>query len=210
LARCRNNGVRQASGELIVFFDQDLVFSHGYLETLVNHSGPKRFVVGNPIRLDQQQNDLITDEMIARGDFSMVLSPSQKKMPRKQYRKELLYSALYRLGLRPMGPKLRGGIVGFYKSDFLRINGYDEKFTGWGNEDDDLGVRSYAAGIRGINPFKAVYAIHLHHERFHSDERVNKTYQKTRMKEIDPKNYRCRVGFEIHDSQDEVKVEIIK
>jgi glycosyltransferase involved in cell wall biosynthesis len=210
LARCRNNGARQASGDFLVFFDQDLLFSFRYLETLLNHAKPRQFVVGNPIRLTQPQSDLITDEMITLGDFNSVLTAMQRNMTKKQHRKELVYSVLYRLKLRRIGPKLRGGIVGFNKSDFIKVNGYDEKFEGWGNEDDDLGVRLYASGVRGANPFIEEYSLHLYHQRFHQGERANKTYQKKRMREINRKNFRCTYGYETHGSREDVVTKVLK
>jgi hypothetical protein len=209
-ARCRNNGIRQATGEFMVCFDPDIVFSKNYLKTLVGAARKNRFVVGQVIRFTEAQNHLLLPEHILQGDFFPLLTEAQKRVPAEQYRKELLYRILNAIKFRRQGPKLRSGLVGFFKDDFVRVNGFDEKFIGWGNEDDDLGVRFYAAGIRGKNPFKKDYAIHLYHERFHNDERVNKKYQKTRMKAINRKHFRCEFGYDIHDSREEIKVEIIK
>ncbi|MBA3030690.1 MAG: glycosyltransferase [Desulfobacteraceae bacterium] len=209
-ARCRNNGVRQAEGEYIVCFDPDIVFSKHYLKTLVGAAREKRFVVGQVIRFTEAQNNLICREHILQGDYSSILTEAQKHITPKQYRKELLYSLLNTMKFRKQGPKLRSGLLGFFKDDFVRVNGFDEKFVGWGNEDDDLGVRFYAAGIRGKNPFRKDYAIHLYHDRFHSDERANKSYQKKRMKEINRSNFRCEYGYETHDSQEEITVKTLK
>ena len=209
-ARCRNNGIRQASGEFIVCFDPDIVFSKHYLKTMVKAARKNTFVVGQVIRFTNAQNGRISPDMIRSGDFSSLLSKEQQKVIPRQYRKERLYSLLHKFRLRRQGPKLRSGLAGFFKADFIRVNGYDEKFIGWGNEDDDLGIRFYAAGISGKNPFKTEYAIHLYHDRFHGNERVNKPYQKKRMKEIGPDAFRCRHGYDIHDTQDEVKVTKLK
>jgi glycosyltransferase involved in cell wall biosynthesis len=206
LAKCRNNGAREATGDLLVFFDQDLLFSRHYLEILVKHAKPKRFIVGNPIRLTQEQSLEITDEMIKQGKFDAILTSEQRKSTMVRYRKELLYSILNYLRLRRLGPKLRGGIVGFCKSDFIGINGYDENFQGWGNEDDDLGIRFYASGVRGKNPYAKEYALHLYHERFHSGERVNRSYQKQRAKKISKYNFRCEKGFAIYNANSSVYV----
>jgi hypothetical protein len=48
----------------------------------------------------------------------------------------------------PRRPKLVGGNIGIWRSDYERVNGYDENFRGWGCEDDDLRLRLRAAGIR--------------------------------------------------------------
>ena len=209
-ARCRNNGVRQTTGDFIVCFDPDLIFSKQYLRTLTDAAKKQTFVVGQVIRFTEMQNHQIKREYIQTGNFSSILTKSQAQLISKQYRKELLYKWLHALKLRKIGPKLRSGLVGFFKEDFIRVNGFDEKFVGWGNEDDDLGTRLYASGIRGLNPFKTDYAIHLFHEKFHNDERVNKKYQKQRMNEINRKNFRCEYGYDIYDDQKEVAITVIK
>lgn len=210
LAKCRNNGVRESKGDFLIFFDQDLAFSKNYIKTIVQSAKKSRFIVGWPIRLTKEQTESVNEEMIMVGDFSSILTKQEKKLTIKQYRKELLYFVLYRLKLRWIGPKLRGGIAGFFKDDFIRVNGYDEKFVGWGNEDDDLGVRFYRAGLIGLNPFKEDYAVHFFHERFHSNERINKTYYKKRIKEIAKSTFRCEYGFEPYDPLEKIAVEYIK
>ena len=44
-----------------------------------------------------------------------------------------------------------------------RINGFDEKFVGWGQEDDDLRRRLYRAGFNGKNLGMNAFAVHLYH-----------------------------------------------
>ena len=34
------------------------------------------------------------------------------------------------------------------RADLFMVNGFDEAYVGWGQEDDDLGRRFYAAGVR--------------------------------------------------------------
>ncbi|MFO7962496.1 MAG: glycosyltransferase [Desulfobacterales bacterium] len=210
VARCRNNGVKLSNGDFLVFFDPDIVLSKYYFETLVGAAQKNRFIVGRMIRLANEQNSCVTQKQIREGDFSAILTDDQKKIPGRQYRKEWVYRFLHAIKLRRLGPKLRSSCFGCYKDDFVMVNGFDEKFIGWGNEDDDLGVRFYAAGIRGKNPFRKEYALHFFHEKFHNDERVNRPYQKARMNVINRKNYRCECGYENADSTEAVTVKTIK
>ena len=39
------------------------------------------------------------------------------------------------------------GLFGSMKKDFIKLGGYDEKFTDWGLEDTDLWMRFYRAGF---------------------------------------------------------------
>jgi hypothetical protein len=38
--------------------------------------------------------------------------------------------------------------MAFWRSDLLRVNGFNERFTGWGREDSELVVRLTNAGVR--------------------------------------------------------------
>ena len=57
----------------------------------------------------------------------------------------------------------RGGLMGFFKKDYLTVNGLDEAFTGWGREDSDLFVRLLNSGIKRKNIKFAAITYHLWH-----------------------------------------------
>jgi predicted glycosyltransferase involved in capsule biosynthesis len=53
--------------------------------------------------------------------------------------------------------------MAFWKKDLLKVNGYNEAFSGWGKEDNDIAARLINAGVelRFIKFGAVVY--HLHH-----------------------------------------------
>jgi hypothetical protein len=53
--------------------------------------------------------------------------------------------------------------MGFWRDDFVAVNGYDEAFTGWGREDTDLVARFYRRGLRRKWFKLRGVAWHLHH-----------------------------------------------
>jgi len=50
------------------------------------------------------------------------------------------------------------------RSDFEAVNGFDERFVGWGQEDDDLGLRLRAAGVRLETILGQTRSLHVWHE----------------------------------------------
>jgi GT2 family glycosyltransferase len=60
-------------------------------------------------------------------------------------------------------PKLTGCNFGVWRSDFERINGFDECFVGWGCEDDDLAERLRASGVRIVSIVRQVPLFHMWH-----------------------------------------------
>ena len=196
-AKCRNNGIRAATGEYIVFADQDIVFTQSYVETFVAHARPREFLVGYPVRLDEAVTSRLTDAMIRQGRLTSLVTPAQASKVRRQYRKEALQRILFTLGLRSIGPKLRSGVFGAWRSDLLLVNGFDEEYQGWGNEDDNLGLRLHKAGISGRNVFDEVFSLHMHHPLHHdSGRRLNDAYHARQVRAIQRGETRARCGVE--------------
>lgn len=52
---------------------------------------------------------------------------------------------------------------GHWRSDLLRVNGYDEELVGWGAEDKELCARLAHAGVRRRGLLYRALAWHLHH-----------------------------------------------
>jgi len=53
--------------------------------------------------------------------------------------------------------------LALWRSDFARVNGFDELFQGWGHEDADLAVRLMHAGVRRKDGQFALPVLHLWH-----------------------------------------------
>lgn len=80
---------------------------------------------------------------------------------------------LRRLGLSaPHKPKILGCHFSLFREDVERVNGFDEKFTGWGLEDDDFARRLYKAGLRGRSVILEARALHLRHPSVGSKPRT--------------------------------------
>jgi GT2 family glycosyltransferase len=59
--------------------------------------------------------------------------------------------------------KIRSCNFGVWRKDFLRVNGFDESFEGWGHEDADLVLRLHNAGLQRKNGFCSTEVYHLWH-----------------------------------------------
>ena len=54
--------------------------------------------------------------------------------------------------------------MGFWKKDLYSVNGFNEKFVGWGREDSELVVRLFNKGIMRNNIKFSAIAYHLYHK----------------------------------------------
>ncbi len=213
LAKTRNNGVRASSGDFLIFLDQDLIHTRNLIKTFVENAKPRRFITGMPIWLSKEKSAKITEEIISQYDFLRFVSNEEIKQVEKQFKKDRNYYILHKLRLTNQ-PRLRGGVCAINRSDFEEINGYDEKFIGWGAEDDDLGRRLYKIGAAGFNPFRSEFTIHLWHEKAviagkGVREQANYEYYQQKKKEIAAGNYRAEFGLDNPFGDDKVEVKIL-
>ena len=68
--------------------------------------------------------------------------------------------------------KLVGGIQAIAKEDYIKMNGYSNKFYGWGGEDDDLYERMVASGMRVRRPKMEIgrYKMNKRYHNRHSEK----------------------------------------
>lgn len=195
-AKCRNNGIRVATGDYLIFADQDIVFTPRYVAAFLAHARPREFLVGYPVRLDEAATARITEALVREGGLDALPTPAQADKVRRQRRKEGLYRWLHRAGLRRIGPKLRSGVFGAWRRDLLEVNGFDEAYQGWGSEDDDLGIRLHRAGISGRNAFGEPLTLHMWHPPHAAPgERANEGYRASRAAAIARGEVRARHGI---------------
>ncbi len=210
LSRCKNNGIRQASNEIIVFFDQDIITTKNYLKVIADNIKPNIYLVSLPVRTSLNQFNNLSLDIVSSFNYNSIITQQQHAKLSKQYFKEQLYYLLHKLGLRKRGVKIRGGCFAIYKTNLVKINGFDEKFISWGNEDDDLGKRLGNIGINGKYPFKHEYSIHLYHPENHDGTRKNEAYYNQNREKYSSGYYYCEYGINNSIDSDEIRTEILK
>ena len=74
-----------------------------------------------------------------------------------------LRAKFYEACRTPVRPRLSGNNIGIWRSDYERVNGFDEQFVGWGLEDRDLQVRLERLGLRAWSILLHTAPVHLWH-----------------------------------------------
>ncbi len=118
-------------------------------------------MVGDCYRVERELSESLTEEGAGRGDYlRWDVGRERRRLDRRHF-KVRLYSFLR----HPTKPNLISNNVGLWRTDFERVNGFDENYRGWGQEDDDLGRRLKRAGVRMESILGATRAYHLWHAR---------------------------------------------
>ena len=160
LARSRNEGVRASRAPYLLFVDGDCILPPDHVAIHLRCRQRGVVMAGDCIRLDKETSDAIVDETIRRGDFVQMGSPAEHDRLRTKAFRAKIYSLL-RI---PMRPRLTGNNIGIWREDLERVNGFDEKFVGWGLEDRDLQFRLSRTGFRCRSILSSTMAFHLWHE----------------------------------------------
>jgi glycosyltransferase involved in cell wall biosynthesis len=161
LAKCRNEGVAASAAPYLIFTDGDLILPPDFVWQHLKRRQTNAAYTGDCYRLTEMVSQQIDDAAVRSGAYRELVSADEVWRVRKADRMAR-WHALLRHRHRP---HLIGGNVGMWRSDYERVNGYDENFQGWGCEDDDLAHRIRASGIRihSINRWTCAY--HVWHPR---------------------------------------------
>jgi cellulose synthase/poly-beta-1,6-N-acetylglucosamine synthase-like glycosyltransferase len=150
-SRLCNIGARLCTGKLICFHDADMIANPDYLSRIVRamHREDNSDAVNPFLRVINVRADWRT-KFIETGEYHTLEPYLESELPEGM---EMLYT------------NTPGAIVLFRRSEYMRVGGYDPRFTGWGGEDDDLLSRAQRLGVRWHSvgePRAALF--HLHHD----------------------------------------------
>jgi len=152
-----NNAVKKSSGDYIVQIDGDVILDAHFIQDHIASAEEQVFLRGTRALLSPDKTKKLIDEKkIELNVFSSgVLNRNNA----------LRSSLLRKAGARKemSGRSVRGSNLSYWKSDFIKVNGYNNDLTGWGHEDEELATRFINNNIvKKIIKLCAVQ-YHLHH-----------------------------------------------
>jgi glycosyltransferase involved in cell wall biosynthesis len=158
-AAIRNRAIKFSSGDYLIFSDGDLFFHPEFIRDFKRNAKPGEALIGSRVFLKEQASKQRILKQNCKPVFPLVSSEIGTNRL-NTIRFPLIYKFLQPLNY---SPKLRGGLLGVSRKNILAVNGWNEKFTGWGLEDTELVARLFNNGVvfRKIK-FQAV-AYHLWH-----------------------------------------------
>ncbi|MFM7800299.1 MAG: glycosyltransferase [Planctomycetota bacterium] len=160
VARLRNLAIAAATGDYIVFVDGDMLLHPRFVEDHARCARRGYWTQGVRVPLGADASTL--PGPLSRGRFGLR-------------RAALWYAPRLQRALRSPGAGLlavKSCNQGFWQDDLLRVNGFDERFEGWGPEDKELCARLGHAGVRRQALLGGGIACHLHHPPAPRDRRA--------------------------------------
>jgi glycosyltransferase involved in cell wall biosynthesis len=161
VALCRNEGVAASTAPYLLFLDGDCLIPPDHLRIQLQHSREGRAAATYFAWLDRNTSERITESEVKSGRYQQRLGWRQRCHLVWKH----LQATYYSVTNDPHRPKFFGGNLGLTRTDYERINGFDENFRGWGCEDDDLRLRMRAAGIKISSITWWTHVCHLWHAK---------------------------------------------
>lgn len=157
LARSRNRAIAASSMDYIVLVDGDMILQRHFIRDHVACAREDCFIQGSRPQLSAA----VTQRLLNGAQLSLGWWTAGLQRRLYAWRNVPLSRATSRVksGL--------GGIQGcnqsFWRKHALQVNGYDERFNGWGPEDREFAARLLHIGVRRNYVRHRAIAFHLHH-----------------------------------------------
>lgn len=163
-ARSRNNGIAVAGGEGLAFLDQDTLPHRTWLSEHLRRLRPGGVCLGHVLDLSDAAVEGLDESAVEAGAFETRHAPADRRALQALHRRACWYAMLRRarVGVKAK-PRLRSCNFSVAAADLRVVNGFDESYVGWGQEDDDLGRRLYRAGIRPVVVIDSALVSHWPH-----------------------------------------------
>lgn len=184
-SRARNVAAASSTADYFVFLDGDCIPNPRFVKAHARLREVGHFVNGSRVLL----NESLTKRILT-GDVEIDAAGWRDWL---RWRLTGDVNKLVHLLYWPTAPlrrqgkfhwkKIRSCNFGVWRNDFVRVNGFDESFQGWGHEDADIVLRLHNAGLQRKNGFCAAEVYHLwHKENSRSNELKNRNLVTQRMK----------------------------
>ncbi len=165
--KCRilNEGLRHASGEILVFLDGDCVPHRDFMKDHIENQEAGRYLAGRRVELGPRISSRLTVDAVTAGYFdfprpSLIWSGLSKDSEFVEKSLRVTNPTLRtRLGMDRI-IDLKGCNYSVPRAAIDAINGFDEEYEGYGREDTDVELRLQNLGLR-IKSLKGL-AIQFH------------------------------------------------
>jgi GT2 family glycosyltransferase len=156
-ARIQNLAAARTEADLLIFLDGDCVPYRNLVEVYRRYARPDEFMTGAVSSLGKKLTRDLTPEIVRRGLH-------EQRIRRREVLR--LYSIhlknLWHRGGKKTRPRIRGANFAVCSSLYRRVDGYDEVFLGYGEEDSDLRNRMRNAGALGVSLWPRARVCHMH------------------------------------------------
>lgn len=187
-AQIRNEAIRRSSCDYVILLDGDCIANRHFVADHLVLAEKGYFIQGKRVHVNRSAVEL----------FNCGKANSTSSLLNMVFSR--MISNVHHIVRLPFLPALKNrklkGIkscnMSFFREDILAVNGFDERFVQWGNEDSELACRFFKYGLsKKVHPFMAI-CFHLWHP---TNKTVTNETRKLLESAIASKEYFCEEGI---------------
>ena len=145
--RINNIAITNSSYPYLIFTDHDMILHPCFIYDHLSIAEYGYFLNGSRFLLNEITSQyLLSIENILPSHLKNIKGKNHLNKIRSTFLMNLL-AKKYQTNDSNIY-KVRGCNMSFWKQNLLDVNGYDERYKGWGREDSDIAVRLFNNGIR--------------------------------------------------------------
>ena len=157
VGEARNRAVAVARGDYVILLDGDMIPQRNFIADHIAAARPRCFTQG----MRALAGSTLRERLLQRKQTEVSPLSSDLRQRGNAFRAPI---ARWLSRPRLAGRKLVMSCnQGFWRNDFIEVNGFDERMAGWGREDTELAIRCYNAGIARLQLRHVALAVHLDH-----------------------------------------------
>lgn len=158
-AKIRNKAIERSSGDYIILLDGDCIINRYFVTDHIALAERGHFIQGKRVHVNKSAVERF-DHHHADSTASLVHMAVLRNISNVHH--------IIRMPFFPVvkNRKLKGiksCNMSFFREDVIAVNGFNEDFVKWGNEDSELACRLFRYGLtKKVHPFMAI-CFHLWH-----------------------------------------------
>lgn len=201
-ARILNEAIANSESKHVIFNDGDCIPHKEFVKAHVSLSEKGRILIGRSVLLSKKFSRRVDMDYVSGGGLSGFNAPlffdyvfgDTKYWEYSLYVKsDMLWSVILRF---KKSKTMFGGNFSVSKDDLIKVNGFNEDFTEWGNEDGEIGFRLMNSGLAPKLVLLRAINFHYYHKRGHVKRSAENVDRATHARESGV--VRCEKGLARH------------
>ena len=159
LSASRNNGIKIANYEYIIFVDGDMILDKNFIKDHKKYAKQNYYLQGSRVLMDETLSKVILQNKVTKISFFSYGIKNRLNAIRMYFLTNLIV-----IFTKQNLSRVRGGHFSLFKNDIYKVNGFDENFVTWGREDSEFVARLLNAGINRKNIKFSAIMYHIYHK----------------------------------------------
>jgi len=178
VARSRNKAIAKASHEYIICIDGDMILHREFIKDHIENAKEGIYLQGSRAFLKEEYSKkILNNKDISLPSIFSSSIENRLNAIRLPFFTKIFFSRTNK-NLR----RVRSCNFSMFRKDIVRVNGFNEDFTSWGQEDSEFVQRLYFSGIRRRNIKFSALQFHIYHTQGRSNNQnisiLNRTIDK--------------------------------